>query len=43
MSKEKRVIKFRFYIKSFGESALVIGDSGDIERVQDKLDKTAGQ
>ena len=25
----------------FGESALVIGNPGDIERVQDKLDKTA--
>ncbi len=38
---ENELLNLGFYVKSFGESALVIGNPGDIERVQDKLDKTA--
>ncbi len=40
---ENELLNLGFYIKSFGESALVIGNPGDIQRVKDKLDKTAEQ
>ena len=40
---ENELLNLGFYIKSFGESALVIGNPDDIQRVKDKLDKTAEQ
>lgn len=38
---ENELLNLGFYIKSLGESALVIGNSDDINRVQDKLDQTS--
>ena len=38
---EDELLNLGFYIQSLGESALVIGNKEDIDRVQDKLDKTA--
>ncbi|MGF3073314.1 glycerol dehydrogenase [Facklamia sp. P12945] len=38
---EDELLNLGFYIQSLGESALVIGNKADIDRVQDKLDQTA--
>lgn len=38
---EDELLNLGFYIKSLGKSALIIGNAEDIDRVQDKLDKTA--
>lgn len=38
---ENELLNLGFYIKTFGDSALVIGNPDDIKRVQDKLDETA--
>lgn len=38
---ENELLNLGFYIKSLGESALVIGNPDDINRVQDKLDQTS--
>lgn len=38
---EDELLNLGFYIQSLGKSALVIGNKEDIDRVQDKLDKTA--
>lgn len=38
---EDELLNLGFYIKSLGNSALIIGNAPDIDRVQDKLDQTA--
>lgn len=38
---ENEILNLGYYIRTFGNSALVIGNPEDIERVQDKLDQTS--
>ncbi|MDN6161216.1 MAG: glycerol dehydrogenase [Pisciglobus halotolerans] len=38
---EDELLNLGFYIQSLGESALIIGNKEDIDRVEDKLDQTA--
>lgn len=38
---EDEILNLGYFVKSFGESALLIAHKDDIERVKDKLDSTA--